>query len=85
MSDTEKLTIEQKIEIARLATQIYMTEYQSGHSHSAAKLNRDETDKMSHDALEIAVANQKLQDIRTDFQHIYQTLKTAIAGGSDNQ
>lgn len=85
MSDTEKLTIEQKIEIARLATEIYMTEYQSGHVHSAAKLNRDKTAQMSHDMLEKAVENQKLHDIRADFQHIYQTLKTAIAGNSDNQ
>ncbi|RAP71258.1 hypothetical protein [Candidatus Erwinia dacicola] len=85
MSDTEKFTIDQRIEVARLATQIYMTEYQSGHNHSAAKLNRDETARMTNDLLEVTVANQKLQDIRTDFQHIYQTLKTAIVGDSDSQ
>ncbi|RAP70015.1 hypothetical protein, partial [Candidatus Erwinia dacicola] len=62
-----------------------MTEYQSGHNHSAAKLNRDETARMTNDLLEVTVANQKLQDIRTDFQHIYQTLKTAIVGDSDSQ
>ncbi|MFD1801060.1 hypothetical protein CYD30_14655 [Kosakonia cowanii] len=85
MSDTEKLTIEQKIEIARLATEIYMTEYQSGHNHSAAKLSRAETNQMSSDVLEIAVEKQKLHDIRTDFQHIYQTLETAIVGNSDDR
>ncbi|KNC91113.1 hypothetical protein [Trabulsiella odontotermitis] len=85
MSDTEKLTIDQKIEITRLAIQIYMTEFPSGHATSVTHLSRDEIDKMPNDALQIAGENQKRQDIQTDYQHIYQTLKTAIVGDSGNQ
>ena len=85
MSDTEKLTIDQRIEVARLATQIYMTEYPSGHVHSAAKLNRDKTAEMRRDEFEIVVGKQRKQDIRGDFHNIYQALMAAIDGSVDNQ
>ncbi|HCC3328793.1 TPA: hypothetical protein M4731_001408 [Salmonella enterica] len=51
MSDTEKLTIAQKIEIARLATDIYKLEYSSG--HSTLLTNEKRADDIRNDFLNI--------------------------------
>ncbi|WP_208952540.1 hypothetical protein [Rahnella sp. ChDrAdgB13] len=81
----EKLTIDQKIQIARLATDIYMTEYPSGHSaFLRAENNGGKGSPLSNAEIEIAALEQKKQDIRNSFQGIYHSIENAITGESDN-
>lgn len=85
MSDTEKLTIAQKIDIARLATDIYMSEYPSGHTKHLTKRETNGEKPMSNVEIAIAADEQRANDIRHDFLNIYKAVENAITGDSGNQ
>lgn len=84
MSQEEKLSIDQKIEIARMAVDLYSIEFNEGHKHQlregakpGAPLSREERDALYLD--------WKIQDIRTDFQHIYHSIESAILKMTDTE
>lgn len=85
MSDTEKLTIAQKIDIARMAVDIYMTEYPSGHTTLLTKREAGGDKPMSRVEIAVAADEQRASDIRNDFLNIYKAVESAITGDSGNQ
>lgn len=84
MSDTEKLTTDQKISIAELATQLYIAENPSGHSRLAPRKDEHQ-ERRSLSEMESAAQQYWEQRTRDEFRHLYAAIEGAILGSPDTQ
>ena len=79
----EKLTIDQKIAIAKMAVDLYSIEFNAGHKSSLREGFKPDapSGQNERDALWL---DWQLKDIRTDFQHIFHTIENAVLQEKDS-